>query len=241
MLSEEFRALLKSGAKDFNIDLSEEMLDKFSTYAGLLVEWNEKMNLTAITNEEGIAIKHFLDSLSLFSVLPESANKIIDVGTGAGFPGIPLSIAKNSLNITLLDSLAKRVGFLQEVCTTLKLSNIEAVHGRAEDFGVKKEYREQFDVATARAVAALPVLLEYCLPFVKTGGMFIAMKGPDAADEIKESRKALEVLGGEIAEVRNFTLPNSGNERCIVMIKKCRHTPPAYPRKSGKPTKSPIK
>ncbi len=241
MLSDKYKELLRSGAEEFKIELTEEMLDKFSMYARLLVEWNEKMNLTAITDEEGIVIKHFLDSLSLFSVLPESTKKLIDVGTGAGFPGIPLSIANNSFNITLLDSLAKRVNFLNEVCNTLELNNIEAIHGRAEDYGVKKEYREKYDIATARAVAALPVLLEYCLPFVKKGGMFIAMKGPDIKEEIKESKKALDVLGGEIEEVRTFTLPNSGNERCIVMIKKYRHTPSIYPRKSGKPTKLPIK
>ncbi|NMA65672.1 MAG: 16S rRNA (guanine(527)-N(7))-methyltransferase RsmG [Clostridiaceae bacterium] len=241
MLSEKYLTLLKNEAKKYNIELSEEKQNKFSMYADLLVKWNEKINLTAITDEEGITIKHFLDSLSIFSAMPENIKTVIDVGTGAGFPGIPMKIADDDLKVTLLDSLAKRVNFLNEVCDALSLKNIRAFHGRAEDFGADKNYREQFDIATARAVAALPVLLEYCLPFVKVGGYFIAMKGPDVDEELKESKKALIVLGGEIIDVKKFMLYNSDNERCIVMIKKYRHTPPKYPRKSGKPTKSPIK
>jgi len=241
MLGSEYLALLKNEAEKFNIKLSDKKLDKFSTYAKLLIEWNEKINLTAITDEEGITIKHFLDSLSVFQVMPENAATVIDVGTGAGFPGVPMKIADDKLKVTLLDSLAKRVNFLEEVLKRLSLKDIEVFHGRAEDFGIKKDFREQFDIAVARAVAALPVLLEYCLPFVKLGGTFIAMKGPDIKEELKESQKALKVLGGEIVDVREFTLYNSENKRCIVMIKKYRQTPSNYPRKSGKPTKSPIK
>jgi len=232
--------MLSDGSKEFGIDLTQEQLDKFSKYAGLLVEWNEKMNLTAITDEEGIVIKHFLDSLSLFIALPEKANSLIDVGTGAGFPGIPVKIVRDNMNVTLLDSLEKRIKFLNEVCSALSLNDIKAVHGRAEDFGIDKKYRESFEAATARGVAPLPVLLEYCLPFVKVGGYFLAMKGPDAMNEIKESKNALDVLGGEVLEAKKFKLPFSDIERCIVIVRKYRHTPQIYPRKSGKPTKNPL-
>ncbi len=241
MLSEKNRELLKEGAKEYSISLSSMQIDKFSQYARLLAEWNEKINLTAITDPEGIVIKHFLDSLSIAQFIPDETKTLIDVGTGAGFPGIPLKIVKENLKVTLLDSLDKRVRFLNEISNNLILKDIVSVHGRAEDFGVDKKYRERFDFVTARAVANLPVLLEYCLPFVNIGGMFIAMKGPDAKKELKESHKALDILGGEIEDVKFFTLPNSDIERYVILIKKCRHTPTNYPRKSGKPTKQPIK
>lgn len=241
MLSEKNRELLKEGAKEYSISLSSMQIDKFSQYARLLAEWNEKINLTAITDPEGIVIKHFLDSLSIAQFIPDETKTLIDVGTGAGFPGIPLKIIRDNLKVTLLDSLDKRVRFLNEISNNLILKDIVSVHGRAEDFGVDKKYRERFDFVTARAVANLPVLLEYCLPFVNIGGMFIAMKGPDGKEELKESQKALEILGGEIEDVKIFTLPNSDIERYVILIKKCRHTPTNYPRKSGKPTKQPIK
>lgn len=241
MLSEKNIELLKEGAKEYSISLSSMQIDKFSQYARLLAEWNEKINLTAITDPEGIVIKHFLDSLSIAQFIPDETKTLIDVGTGAGFPGIPLKIVKENLKVTLLDSLDKRVRFLNEISNNLILKDIVSVHGRAEDFGVDKKYRERFDFVTARAVANLPVLLEYCLPFVNIGGMFIAMKGPDAKKELKESHKALDILGGEIEDVKFFTLPNSDIERYVILIKKCRHTPTNYPRKSGKPTKQPIK
>ena len=241
MLNENNRDLLKEGAKEYSISLSNAQIDKFSQYARLLAEWNEKINLTAITDPEGIVIKHFLDSLSISEFIPDETKTLIDVGTGAGFPGIPLKIIRDNLKVTLLDSLDKRVKFLNEICNNLMLKDIVSVHGRAEDFGVDKKYREHFDFVTARAVASLPVLLEYCLPFVSIGGMFIAMKGPDGKEELKESQKALEILGGEIEDVKIFTLPNSDIERYVILIKKCRHTPTNYPRKSGKPTKQPIK
>ncbi len=241
MLSEKNKDLLKEGAKEYSILLSNAQIDKFSQYARLLAEWNEKINLTAITDPEGIVIKHFLDSLSIAELIPDETKTLIDVGTGAGFPGIPLKVIRDNLKVTLLDSLDKRVKFLNEICCNLMLKDIVSVHGRAEDFGVDKKYRERFDFVTARAVANLPVLLEYCLPFVSIGGMFIAMKGPDAKEELKESQKALDILGGEIEDVKIFTLPNSDIERYLILIKKCRHTPTNYPRKSGKPTKQPIK
>lgn len=241
MLSEYDLDLLKEGSEKFDLKLTDEQVNKFSLYADLLVEWNKKINLTAITDPEDIVIKHFLDSLSIAHLIPDKARTLIDVGTGAGFPGIPLKIINEHLRVTLLDSLDKRVKFLDEVCNSLALKGIVSVHGRAEDFGINKKYREQFDVVTARAVANLSVLLEYCLPFVKIGGLFIAMKGPDAVEEIKESQKALDILGGEIDEVKSFNLPRNDNERCVIIIKKSRQTPTNYPRKSGKPTKQPIK
>lgn len=240
MLGEQYLKKLSDGASDFDINLTEEQLGKFSLYEDLLVKWNEKINLTAITDEEGIVIKHFLDSLSLFSAMPSKITNMIDVGTGAGFPGIPVKIVRDDIKVTLLDSLEKRIKFLNEVCSALSLKDIEAVHGRAEDFGADKKYREAYDVATARGVAALPVLLEYCLPFVKVGGLFLAMKGPDAVNELNGAKNALDILGGEVIDAKKFTLPFSDNERCIVIIRKYRHTPQTFPRKSGKPTKNPL-
>ncbi len=235
------RERLKEGALAYGFSPKDEDLDRFSTYASLLVEWNEKINLTAITEEDDIVIKHFIDSLTLLPHFKKDPLSLIDVGTGAGFPGIPLKISRENLNVTLLDSLDKRIKFLNEVGQALKLKGIRAIHGRAEDMGVKPEHRERYDVAVARAVAALPVLSEYCLPFVKPGGLFIAMKGPDGEKEAAESEKAFSVLGGKLEAVEKLILPHSDNERCLILVRKCRHTPPAYPRKSGKPTKAPIK
>lgn len=240
-MDDKYKKLLLESSSVFNITLSKQQEEMFFLYADLLVEWNEKINLTAITDEEGIVIKHFLDSLSIIPYIPKASKSLIDVGTGAGFPGIPVKIVNDKIKVTLLDSLDKRVKFLNEVSQRLGLKDVYSVHGRAEDFGADKKYREQFDIVTARAVASLPVLLEYCLPFVKVGGMFIAMKGPDGKQEILESVKALDILGGEVLDVKEFTLPHSDNERYIILIKKCRHTPTGYPRKSGKPTKQPIK
>lgn len=221
-----------------NINLTVEQSQKLSDYADLLVEWNEKINLTAITDSEGIIEKHFLDCflpLSMFK-MPQNAN-VIDVGTGAGFPGIPWKIANPDINLTLLDSLQKRLNFLGEV-----LGNIgyEAtlVHGRAEDLG-NSDMREAFDIATARAVARLSVLAEYCLPFVKVGGYLVALKGPDAENEIKDAENALKILGGKIEKALEYTLP-SGDKRTFVLIKKVKNTPKNYPRPKGKMNKNPL-
>lgn len=241
MLSDNNKEVLIEGAKEYGVFLSDEQIDKFSLYARLLVEWNEKINLTAIKDPEGIVIKHFLDSLSITELIPEETKTLLDVGTGAGFPGIPMKLIRENLKVTLLDSLEKRVKFLNETCKSLMLKDILPIHGRAEDFGADKKFRERFDLVTARAVAKLPVLLEYCLPFVRTKGLFIAMKGPDAKEELKESQNALDILGGEIGDVKSFTLPHSNIERYIILIRKCRHTPTKYPRKSGSPTKNPIR
>ncbi len=231
--------LLYNEAEKLNISISDEQLEKFNIYCDMLLEYNEKVNLTAILEHNDIAIKHFLDSLTFLKYVNVKENaSLIDVGTGAGFPSIPISIMKNDVNVTMLDSLNKRVNFLKEVSETLKL-NAKAIHFRAEIAGVDTEYREKFDIATARAVANLSVLSEYCLPFVKVGGYFVAMKGKNIDDEINESKKAIEMLGGEIESINNFSL-NVDNTRNIVIIKKIKSTDKKYPRQRIKITKNPL-
>jgi len=236
----ELKKLLLDGANLFNISLSEEQVDKFFRYKNILKEWNEKINLTAIEEDREIIIKHFIDSLSILPFIKDEGTKLIDVGTGAGFPGIPVKIARETIEVTLLDSLDKRVKFLNEVIKENELNGIKALHGRAEEKGVLPEFREKFDISTARAVASLPVLIEYCLPFVKVGGYFIAMKGSNTADEIESSKKALDIIGGKIEEVKEFNLPFTDSKRNIIIIKKFRQTPTKYPRKAGKPSKEPL-
>lgn len=231
-------AYLKDGAAEFGAGLDKDMIRALFEYKRLLLQWNEKMNLTAITDDKEIISKHFVDSLSIVPYLKEIGS-LIDVGTGAGFPGMPLKIVIPDLDVVLLDSLEKRVGFLDAVISTLGLDGIKAVHMRAEDAGMSPDFRERFDAATARAVAAMPVLLEYCLPFVRTGGIFIAMKG-NSEQEISMSGKALEVLGGKIEEVKEFTLPDTDIKRSVIIIRKLRQTPTKYPRKAGKPSKEPL-
>jgi len=231
--------ILKEGLKEFSVDISRSQIDKLFKFKELLKEWNKKINLTAIEDDLDIVIKHFIDSASILPYIEDKDASIIDIGTGAGFPGIPVKILLEDADVTLLDSLEKRIKFLNEVINQLDLKNIRALHGRAEDFGVLNEYREKFDVAVARAVASLPVLLEYCLPFVKTGGIFIAMKGSNI-DEIADSNKAFDILGGELQEIKEIVLPGSDIKRNIILIKKLRHTPTRYPRKAGKPSKEPL-
>ncbi len=246
LVSEEFDPILESGALEMDVPLSGESISAFKTYAALLKEWNEKINLTGIVDDSGIALRHFVDSLTLVPFLKHELTRVggetlslIDVGTGAGFPGIPLKVAMPSLRITLLDSLAKRIRFLETVCAELTLQGIEAIHGRAEDAGRSKQYREKYDVATARAVAPLNVLCEYCLPFVRVGGIFLSMKG-NIEEEAKEAEKAVITLGGTIENLYHFTLPGTGMNRTIVVIRKIRPTPAKYPRAAGKPEKEPI-
>lgn len=221
-----------------NINLTADQSQKLADYADLLVDWNEKINLTAITDSEGIIEKHFLDCflpLSMFK-MPQNA-KVIDVGTGAGFPGIPWKIARSDINLTLLDSLQKRLNFLGEVLSKIGYE-AELVHGRAEDLG-NGEMRESFDIATARAVARLSVLAEYCLPFVEVGGYLVALKGPDAENEIKDAENALKILGGKVEKALEYSLP-SGDKRTFVLIKKVKNTPKNYPRPKGKMNKNPL-
>lgn len=213
--------------------------EKFAVYMELLREWNEKINLTAITDEEGILVKHFFDSCSI-SEFVDNNSKIIDVGTGAGFPGLPLKIVNDTLNLTLVDSLNKRINFLNEVKDKLGLKNVETVHGRAEDVGIDNKYREKYDFAVSRAVAELRILVEYLLPLVKVGGKVIAMKGPNIDEEVENAKKAVKLLGGEIERIESFRLGNTDNERTVIIIKKIKNTESKYPRKAGIPRKNPL-
>ena len=193
--------ILKKGIEDFGLEANEKVLSDFQKYKELLVEWNQKMNLTGIEDEKEVFIKHFLDSISAVTKgYIQNGMSLIDVGTGAGFPGMPLRICLPELKVTLLDSLNKRINFLQEVSSKLSIDDIEFIHGRAEDFGKNEDYREKYDIATARAVAGLPVLMEFCVPFIKVGGYFVCLKGPNANLELEESKKAMEVLGVEYIE-----------------------------------------
>lgn len=221
-----------------NINNEKEKL--FDTYMKLLLEWNEKINLTAITQKDDIIIKHFIDSLSILKYIENNQN-VIDIGTGAGFPGIPIKIMNDTLKITLLDSLNKRVNFLNEVIKLLNLKQINAIHARAEDLGRIEEYREKFDIATSRAVANLSTLLEYLMPFVKVGGKCICMKGSNIEEELKIAEKAIKEFGGEVEKIDNFMLPNSDIERNIIIIKKVKNIDNKYPRNAGIPAKNPIK
>ena len=232
---------LKDSAAKMGIELSDLQLEQFDTYYEMLVEKNKVMNLTAITDLEEVVQKHFLDSISLIKV--EKLNQdisIIDLGTGAGFPGIPLKIAFPELEICLADSLNKRVLFLNEVIEELELKKISAVHGRAEELARQKGYREQFDLCVSRAVANLSTLSEYCLPFVKVGGKFISYKANEVEEETKQAEHALEVLGGACVDIQKFQLPDSEMNRAFVIIEKKKKTPAIYPRKAGTPSKKPL-
>lgn len=239
-MKEEFSQKIEQYAKEIGILLKEEQIAKFYRYMELLLEWNEKMNLTAITKIEEIILKHFIDSITIAKNLGKNT-KLVDVGTGAGFPGIPLKIIREDLEITLVDSLNKRITFLKEVIDQLKLQKIEALHFRVEELGRNKNYRESFDYATSRAVANLTTLSEYLLPLVKVGGNCICMKGPEIEEEIKQSKKAIQILGGKIEKIDNFQLPQSDISRNIVIFHKEKQTPEKYPRKPGMPAKEPIK
>ncbi|WP_419563898.1 16S rRNA (guanine(527)-N(7))-methyltransferase RsmG [Ruminococcus sp.] len=226
--------LLQNYIKDYKITLTENQYEQFQKYFELLAEWNEKMNLTAITDESGVALKHFADSLSLlnFVDIPQNSS-LADVGTGAGFPGIVLKIARPDIKLTLIDSLNKRLVFLNEVCSQLGI-DAELIHSRAEDGARDEKLRESFDFAVSRAVARMNVLSEYCLPYVKVGGAFCAMKGAQANEEFKESLNAINTLGGKLENKYFFELPENGGERAIAVVRKVKNTPQKYPRQSGK-------
>lgn len=230
--------LLAESLEQYGLTFSSELGEKLDLYAKLLVEWNEKINLTAITNPQSIVIKHFVDSLLLLKSvsLPKGAS-LIDVGTGAGFPSVPVALY-TPVQLTLLDSLNKRILFLSELCQSLSLK-AECLHGRAEEIGRKKEYREQYDFATARAVAHLRELAEYCLPFVKPGGYFASLKGFEMEEELKEASYAISQMGGEVEKIDKYILPDD-SKRAIILIKKVRQTPAKYPRISAKIKKSPL-
>ena len=234
-----FKDELKNKAEKLQVILNDKQLEQFYKYMQLLLEWNEKMNLTAITEPNDIILKHFIDSLTILNYIGNGKN-VLDIGTGAGFPGIPLKIVKTDAKFTLLDSLNKRVTFLNTVINNLKLEEIVAIHGRAEEFVNQKNTREYYDFVVSRAVARLNVLLEYMLPFTKVGERCICMKAFDIEEEINEAKSALQILGGEIEKIDEILLPESDIKRKIVIIKKVKNTHTKYPRKAGIPAKEPI-
>lgn len=234
--------VLTEKVKELSIVLNDKQIQQFEQYYNILVEWNKVMNLTAITEYEEVVEKHFLDSLTIvYAINMEKIETLIDVGTGAGFPGIPLKIAFPHLKVTLLDSLNKRIKFLNEVIDLLELNDIKTIHGRAEDYAKQSEYREQYDICVSRAVANLATLSEYCLPYVKMDGLFVPYKSGEIDEELKSSEKAVSILGGKVEEVVKFQLPGTDIGRSFVKIHKIKETKKKYPRKAGMPTKEPLK
>lgn len=234
--------VLTKKVKNLSIVLNDKQIQQFEQYYNILVEWNKVMNLTAITEYEEVVEKHFLDSLTIVDAINmEKIETLIDVGTGAGFPGIPLKIAFPHLKVTLLDSLNKRIKFLNEVIDLLELDDIKTIHGRAEDYAKQAEYREQYDICVSRAVANLATLSEYCLPYVKVDGLFVPYKSGEIDEELKSSEKAVSILGGKVEEVVKFQLPGTDIGRSFVKIHKIKETKKKYPRKAGMPTKEPLK
>lgn len=231
--------ILEKGFSEMGIESDEKRIDALIKYSELLVEWNEKMNLTAITQESDIAIKHFLDSASAF-LTGKVGKSVIDVGTGAGFPGLVLKILSPDIKMTLLDSLKKRITFLDEVISQTRLENIETVHSRAEDGGKNSKYREKYDTAVSRAVANLTLLAELCLPYVKVGGYFLALKGPAADEELQAAKKTISILGGAVEGIFDAKIPMLDASHKIIIIKKVRQTPIKYPRNPAKIAKSPV-
>ena len=225
--------------KTLDIEIDKEKAKQFITYKNILVEWNKVMNLTGITEDKEVVIKHFADSITALNIYDFKNKSIIDVGTGAGFPGLPLKIAEPTIKLTLLDSLTKRLNFLEEVCNNINIT-AEFVHGRAEELGKDENYREKFDIAASRAVAPLNVLAEYDLPFVKVGGAMIALKWPAAYEEIEEAKNAVEELGGQIEKTEEVLLPQTDLKHTIVIIRKIKPTPEKYPRRAKKIERSPL-
>ncbi len=233
------KVLLK-GTETLDIQLTDQQIQQFDLYRLLLQEWNERMNLTAITEDEAIERRHFLDSLSLYEGEYFDGKRVIDIGTGAGFPALPIKIVSPGMRITLLDSLRKRIDFLDAVIHSLALEKCDAVHERAEILACSKTHREKYDTAMARAVAPLNVLVEYALPFLKVGGVFLALKSQQTDDEIQEAKKAIATLGGELVEIREKKVPDSEMINRLIIIRKVKPTPKKYPRKAGTPSKQPI-
>lgn len=233
--------LLLDKVNELSIELNDKQVSQFIRFYELLVEWNKVMNLTGITEYEQVVEKHFVDSLSIVkSIDIKNVNRVIDIGTGAGFPGIPLKIAFPHLKITLLDSLNKRIKFLNAVIVELGLEDIHTIHGRAEDFAKQAEYREQYDLCVSRAVANLSTLSEYCLPYVKVNGLFVPYKSGDIEEELNSSKKAVQILGGKIENTIKFELPGTDIGRSFVNIKKIKNTGKKFPRKAGLPSKEPL-
>lgn len=234
--------MLKDRLEALDIILDQEQINQFDEYYEILVEWNKVMNLTGITEYQEVVEKHFLDSLSIVKVMDmDQAERVIDIGTGAGFPGIPLKIAFPKLDIVLLDSLNKRIRFLDHVIEELGLEGIRTIHGRAEDYARDGKYRERFDLCVSRAVANLSSLSEYCLPYVKVGGRFVSYKSGDIEEEVNDASKAIALLGGKKGRIEKFQLPDTDIQRSFVVIGKTKNTQKRYPRKAGMPTKEPLK
>jgi 16S rRNA (guanine527-N7)-methyltransferase len=233
--------LIEDAARLFNVRLTADQAAAFARYAEALAAWNAHTNLTAITDAEGVRVRHFLDSLSIRQALPLAAGaRVIDVGTGAGFPGVPLAIAYPDIHVTLLEATGKKIAFLQHLISVLGLHNVETLHARAEDAAHRRDQRARYDLAAARAVARLPALLEYLLPFVKVGGHALAMKGGTARAEAADSRRALSVLGGTLSAIHSVTLPDVSDPHHLVVVEKIANTPDVYPRKPGVPNKQPL-
>lgn len=233
--------VFRKGCESLGITLDETQEKQFTDFYEYLIDKNKVMNLTGITEFQEVIVKHFLDSLACVKVVPvEKISNMIDIGTGAGFPGVPLKIAFPHVDACLLDSLKKRVGFLEETFQLLKMDHIRAIHGRAEEFAKNKEYREQYDLCVSRAVSNLATLSEYCLPYVKCGGMFVSYKSGKVQEEVQQAEKAIKILGGKVKDIHYFQLPDSEIERSLVVIEKVKNTPARYPRKAGTPLKEPL-
>lgn len=235
----EFKMFFQEECKKNKIEYQEECTEKLFQYMNLILEWNEKINLTAITEHNQFIVKHYVDSL-LIDYLIKGANRVLDIGTGAGFPGIPLKIYNSDIEFTLIDSVNKKINVLNDAIQKLDLQKIESLHTRAEDLAQNPSYREKFDIVTTRAVSNLTTICEYMLPFVKIGGKAICMKGPNIVDELQDAKKAIKILGGEIEKIEKFDIDDE-LERNIIIIKKIKNTDKKYPRGQGKPLKEPIK
>ena len=235
----EFKEKFKKELDFNNIKISEDNYEDYYFYMKEIINWNDKINLTAITDEKEFLVKHLIDSLTINSLL-EDKNTLIDIGTGAGFPGIPLKIANQKLNVTLIDSVNKKLNVIRDISTKMNLEGIEIIHTRAEDLAMNTKHRETYDIATTRAVSRINTIVEYMLPFIKVGGKAICMKGPNIDEELDEAKHAIEILGGKVESVKNIVIDNE-YERNIVIIRKEKNTPKQYPRGKGKPLKEPIK
>lgn len=237
----EYYNILNTAVDNIGLSFDDKKYQQFIKYKDLLKEWNEKVNLTAIKDDEEIIKKHFIDSMKIFKFEPlKNAKKVIDVGTGGGFPGIPMKIIKPDIDIVLLDSLKKRINVLEDILYKIDIKDVTAIHGRAEEFGVNPQHRQQYDAVVSRAVANLAVLSEFCIPYVKVGGYFLAMKGPAAEEEIKGAKNAILTLGGKLEEVIEVEIEDSDLNHNLVVIKKIKNTPKQYPRKAGSITKKPL-
>ncbi len=239
MENNEFLEFMKEECEKNNIQISNEEIEKLYIYMKEILEWNEKVNVTAIKDEKEFIVKHFIDSLTIEKYIA-NGEKVLDIGTGAGFPGIPIKITKNKSHVDLVDSVKKKLNVIRDIIPKIKVEDIECIHTRAEDLAKNVKYRESYDVVTSRAVANLTTLVEYMLPFAKVGGKIICMKGPNVEEELTESKKAISILGGKIEQIENINI-DSDYERNIIIIKKEKPTPKQYPRGQGKPLKEPIK